>query len=154
MLLYLSIKKKKKEKNKTCAWTTVSYWVVNININVYTWYRNMELLYQHKHLTDALGLIIWKCFLHMLLVSLHPLQDRKCLLNTVKVRSKLFGHPAHQLSTVHTQQPDSQAGHILKNCCHPVAGFAVRAARPREGAQPLSPKLCLLLLNSQGLPGL
>lgn len=36
--------------------------------------RDIELLlYQHKRLTDALGLIIWKCFSfpHMLLVSLH-----------------------------------------------------------------------------------
>lgn len=52
----------------------------------------------------------------MLLVSLHPLQDRKCRHSSVKLCSKLVGLPAHQLSTMYTQQACALAGHVLTHC--------------------------------------
>lgn len=52
----------------------------------------------------------------MRLVSLHPLQDRKCLHSSVKLCSKLVGLPAHQLSTMYTQQACALAGHVLTHC--------------------------------------
>lgn len=69
-------------------------------------------------------------------VWIHPIRDRKCQRNTVKVPSKVTRLEGRKDST-----------HVSLQAFQMVAG-------PPEGAGPLSPRLRLLLLNHEGLPGL
>lgn len=72
----------------------------------------------------------------MLPVWLHPIRDRKCLRNTVKSPSKVTRPEGRKDST-----------HVMLQAFEMVAG-------PPGGAGPLSPRLRLLLLIHEGLPGL